>query len=106
MTITWKVDSLEAKVSENGLSNVISTIHWRANGTDGQNFATRYGSVAVGSPAPESFTPYDHLDEVTVVNWVLEALGEEKVNEIEAGISGELAALSSPSTITPALPWA
>jgi len=106
-TITWKVDSVEAKVSENEFSNVISTIHWRVNGTRDKYISTRYGSITVPSPTDkENFKPFENLTEAEVLGWVKDMLGEQEVENIEASLNAELDNLINPSVISPMLPWA
>jgi len=34
-TYTWVIDALDCAPSAEGQTNVVNTIHWRVNGTDG-----------------------------------------------------------------------
>jgi len=56
-TYNFVISDLNAKIqdTETGLSNVIETIHWRYQATDGENTADVYGSVGLDAPEAGSF---------------------------------------------------
>ena len=70
----WSIDSLKAKVQdeESGLENVITTIHWRYVGIDGEHSHDLYGSLNLEAPAADSFIAWDTLkgDHDTVIAWL------------------------------------
>lgn len=105
-TIAWKAEHLECKPSVDGLTNVVSVIHWRANAVDGDHYATSYGTVAVELNESSAFIEYEDLDEATVVGWAKNALGAEQVMSIETGLANQIATLKNPPVVAPPLPWA
>jgi len=102
---TWKIAALEAYPQAEGQTDVVFTIHWRAELSQDDKTASNYGSVGVKYTAGEPFTPFEELSEDKVVGWAKAALGEEKVSKIEANLSAQLEALLNPVSISPALPW-
>jgi hypothetical protein len=53
MTYSWIISNLVAKIQEGELSNVIETVHWRYQATDGEHTADVYGSVGLEAPDAE-----------------------------------------------------
>jgi hypothetical protein len=58
MTYSWIISNLVAKIQEGELSNVIETVHWRYQATDGEHTADVYGSVGLEAPDAESFQAF------------------------------------------------
>lgn len=81
------------------------TVYWRCNGQDGQYFATNYGSQGVTYVAGSPFTPYANLTQDQVIGWVKEAMGQERVDEIEVNVANQIENQKNPPVVSPALPW-
>jgi hypothetical protein len=105
-TYTWLVKAMNCAAQEGNKTDVVMTIHWRLNGTDGTYNATVYGSVGVTYDPADPFTPYDQLTQDQVIGWTKGALGADRVDELEANIDAQLANLANPPVVTPPLPWA
>ena len=104
-TPNWTIAALEAYPQAEQQTDVVFAIHWRANLSEGEVTATNYGCVPVTYVAGEPFTPFASLTEDQVVGWAKEALGAERVAEIETGLVAQLQSLLNPTSISPALPW-
>jgi hypothetical protein len=104
-TYTWVVEALDCAPSAEGQTNVVNTIHWRVNGTDGTNNATVYGTQGVTYTAGSPFTAYASLTQTQVIGWLQTAMGTEKVAELQANLDAQIALLVTPTVVTPALPW-
>ena len=102
---TWTIAALEAYPQAEGQSDVVFTIHWRAELSQDDKTASNYGSVGVTYVAGEPFTPFAELTKDKVVGWAKESLGEEQVAQIEASLVSQLESLLNPISISPALPW-
>ena len=102
---TWLVDAMNCTAQQGDKTDVVMTIHWRLNGTDGTNNAMVYGSVSVTYDPADPFTPYADLTQEQVIGWAKGALGAERVAELEANIDAQLADLANPPIVTPPLPW-
>jgi hypothetical protein len=104
-TITWQIEALDCAPSAEGQTNVVNTIHWRVNGTDGTHNATVYGTQGITYTAGSPFTAYASLTETQVIGWLQTAMGTEKVAELQAYLDAQIALLVTPTVVTPALPW-
>lgn len=102
---TWVIEVMECKPQEDGQTDVVITVHWRLNGTDGQYNGTAYGSVGVTYTPDSPFTPYDELTQEQVVGWVQGALGAEQVASLEANVAAQIEAQINPPIVNLPLPW-
>lgn len=106
-TITWQIDSLSCYPQEEGQTDVVISVAWRVNGTDGTYNATVYGSQTLNPYTPKSpFTPYADLLQSQVVGWVQDMMGEEQVAAINANIEQQIENQVNPPIVTLPLPWA
>ena len=99
ITITWKIANLERK-TEDGF---VFTAHYTVNADDGTYTSGAYGSL--GFERPDNLVPFSQLTEATVIGWVKEKLGEEKVTEIEAALQSQINEQKQP-TKAAGVPWA
>ena len=115
MTITWQVDTMDVTYIESNLSDVVTSVAWRAIATDGTFVdpdgttrplsASTVGSVEVTPPDPDNFTLYANITEAQAVGWAKDALGDEMVSEIEAQVNASVQEKKTPTSGTPTLPW-
>ena len=105
MTTTWIVEQMSCYPQAEGQTDVVFNVAWRANATDGTYNATSYGTVGITYVAGSPYTPYDQLTQDQVVGWVQDALGQEQVDAIDAGLATNIANQVNPPTVTPPLPW-
>ena len=103
-TYTWSIANLERHLSD----GVVYTAHWTLGAervTGGEVYTTgSYGSIGFSDPDPENFIPYDQLTESQVISWVQDALGEEKVIEMEDALSAQLDGQVTPTDAS-GIPW-
>jgi len=105
ITNTWSVVAMDAYPELDGETDVVFTVHWTLNGTDGTYNGSVYGSVGVTLDEGAAFTPYEDLTQAQVVSWVQDALGEEQVASYEANVAQQIADQIDPPVVTPPLPW-
>ena len=105
VTNTWVIEQMDCYPQAEGETDVVFTVHWRINATDGTYNATSYGTVGVTYEAGTPYTPYADLTQAQVVGWVEAALGPEKVASIEANLATNIANQANPPVVTPPLPW-
>ena len=91
MALTWTIDSMTVDKLQDGLTDVVTFVQWRLVGEDGTyvdpeysgetvpNVASVYGSLRVGQPNPDDFTPYADLTESAVLTWVHTKFDSEMV---------------------------
>ena len=105
ITNTWNVVQMDAYPEYEGETDVVFTVHWTLNGTDGTYAGSVYGSVGVTLDPDAPFTPYASLTQAQVVGWVQDALGEEQVAAYEANVAQQISDQVDPPVVTPPLPW-
>lgn len=97
-TFTWKIAQLERE-TEDGF---VFAAHYTVDASDGTYGAGAYGSI--GLERPDDLIPFNQLDEETVVGWVKDHLGTEKVEGIESALQVQLDEQHAP-TKAAGLPW-
>ena len=95
---TWGIANLERETAD----GFVFTAHYTVNANDGTYSSGAYGSL--GFERPENLIPYADLTEGTVIQWVKEALGEEKVQGILDALQGQLDEQRNP-TKAAGVPW-
>ena len=105
ITNTWSVVAMDAYPEYEGKPEVVFTVHWTVNGTDGTYAGSVYGSVGLTLDADAPYTPYADLTQEQVIGWVQDALGEEQVAAYEANVAQQIENQINPPVVTPPLPW-
>ena len=92
-TYNWKINALDAKITEGDNSDVIYTVHYSLIATDdtGEYTASSIGTLGV-TYDPDNFTPYADLTKDDVVGWLEADLDVETMkanldNQIELKIN-------------------
>ena len=111
MSHTWKVSALDYAVSQDGLSNVVTTVHWTCSKEDEDgNSGYAYGSHGLPEPDSSNFVSWDDLDEFTVLSWMTADMvakadeGENPAMAIEASVDAQIAEQAAPTSGT-GVPW-
>ena len=111
MSHTWKVAALDYAVSQDGLSNVVTTVHWTCSKEDENgNSGYTYGTHGLPEPDPSNFVEWDSLDEFTVLSWMTADMtstadeGEDPVAAVEASVDAQIAEQAAPTSGT-GVPW-
>lgn len=104
-TYNWIISQLEAYPEHEGHQEVVMTVHWRRQATDGTHNADIYGSQSVTLNPDEPFIPYADLTQAEVKGWLEAAMGAERVAEMDAALDTQIENQINPPVITPPLPW-
>lgn len=99
----WVIAQLDTAPSEDGLTDVVKTIHWRYQAQDAEYFADVYGSMACATPSETDFTAYPDLTEDQVISW-LEAGND--VEALKAYLDAQIENKKNPPIVNLPLPWA
>ena len=99
ITNTWAIANLDRNV----VDGKITTIHWTLDSTDGTGTysAGCYGSIGVDG---DLTVQYKDLTADTVIGWVKDHFGAEKVAEIELAMADQLEQQRAPKTAA-GVPW-
>lgn len=98
--ITWGVANLDRETAD----GYVFTVHYTVEAFDGTYRSSAYGSIGLERPDGE-LIPYADLTPETVIGWVKDHFGEEKVAEIEEALKQHIAEQAAP-TKQSGLPWA
>lgn len=99
---TWTISSMETAPSEDGLTDVVKTIHWRYKGVDGDYQAEVYSSYSCPSPSSTDFTAYEDLTEADVIGWLEAGIDVDAMN---TNIDSQIENLKNPPIVSLPLPW-
>ena len=90
------ISAVDCEVSKDGLSNVVSNIHWRYSLTNKEGVSVEtYGCQSVGEPNSETFKDFEDLSEEDIVSWISPVLSEQ-----EAALKDMLELKLEPKTVT------
>jgi len=104
-TYTWVISQLECYPQQDNHTDVVFTIHWRRQATDGTHNADIYGSQSVTLDPDAPFTAYADLTEAQVIGWLEDAMGKETLAAQVASLDQQIEDQINPPVIRPQLPW-
>ena len=107
-TINWTVTAMDCYPQEDGMTDVVFTVHWTCSGTQTANdtdySSSVYSTCAVPAPTGTDFTPYAELTQEQVLGWIW-ANGVDQA-ATEAAVQQQIDQQINPPVIQPPLPWA
>ena len=98
----WVISQLNTAPSENGLTNVVKTIHWRYQATNETHTADVYGSAGLKDADAENFVSYENLTQEKVISWLESQMD---VESMKTNLNGQLERLANPPIVTLPFPW-
>ena len=99
---TLKIANLECAPTEDENTNVVKTVHWRCEATDGEYAASSYGTCGLGEVTGD-FVEFAELTEADVLAWCYAANVNQEYTE--AALAAQIDALANPTRVSPELPW-
>lgn len=102
---TWTINPLEAYPTAEGETDVVFIAHWQLHATTGSYMATSIGTQALTYEAGTPFTPFNELTLAQVSGWVENAMGEETLTQLKAGLATQIENQINPPTVTLPSPW-
>lgn len=107
-TFTWVFPNFEVAPSENSLSNIVRTIHWRLISTLDGYSSEAYGSITLDQPNPDSFTDFQSLTKELVTDWVIAKLSEsdpDAVDKLKNALLENIEKQKAPPIVTMQAPF-
>lgn len=112
MKYNWIISSMDSKLQEGDLQDVVITVHWRRSAeTDDYNpetetgyYADIYGALTVGPVDPATFIPYNDLTKSDVEGWLNEQT-EPSPSEMDAQLAENIELQKNPVEETLPLPF-
>jgi hypothetical protein len=102
-TYNWIVEQMDCYPTYESQSDVVFTVHWRANATDGTHNATIYSTQSLTYTAGSPFTPFNQLTQNQVLEWIW-ASGVDQT-ATQTALDTMIANQVNPPVVTPPLPW-
>jgi hypothetical protein len=104
ITYKWTFSAFDCRIDEDGMQDVVTTVHWRYNGTNEDGISAEiYGAQSVPTPNPETFTPYPNLSEDQVIGWMEETMD---VESMQKNIAEQIELIVHPVNVTLPPPFA
>lgn len=102
----WKIRSMECKLSEGELQDVVSLVKWKYIATEtigGNDYsAETLGITEVNSPSGVDFTPYADLTKEQVTGWLESILD---IPEMQLMLQDKINTQVNPVYVTSPLPF-
>jgi hypothetical protein len=99
----WVIAQLDTAPSQDDLTDVVKTVHWRYQAQDAEYFADMYGAMTCATPSETDFTAYPDLTEYQVISWLEAGLD---VAGFEASLVEQIEKKKNPPIVNLPLPWA
>ena len=99
-TFSWNCRTVDVYPTDETYTDVVYNVHWIVTGTDGDYSSNAIGTQIVSLSEGGAFIPFEDLTNEIVVEWTKEAMGEETVESIEAGIANQIESLINPTSVT------
>jgi len=99
----WNVKTVDVHPNEEGHDDVIYNVHWSVSKEDGDYLASSYGTQTIDTSDLSNFRPFDAVTSDMVKSWVIDAMGEEEVANLEAGLDLQIESQKNPTSITKTL---
>jgi len=93
---TWTFPYFDVAPSEDGLTDVVKTIHWRYRLDSGEFYAEVYGATGLDSPDGSSFIPYDQITELWAIQMVS---AKTDVEQLQQGLLQNIADQENPPSV-------
>ena len=99
----WNVNTVDIHPHEEAHDDVIYNVHWSVSKVDGEYVASSYGTQTIDTSDLSNFTAFADVTADMVKGWVIDAMGEEKVANLEASLDAQIAEQKNPTSITKTL---
>jgi hypothetical protein len=98
----WLISQMDTAPSEDSLTDVVKTVHWRYEGKDGEYTAEVYGSMACATPSETDFTAYEDLTYEQVCEWLVAG---NNVEAMDLNLATQIENLKNPPIVNLPLPF-
>ena len=106
-TINWNCKTVDVYPSEGEYTDVVYNVHWIVTGTsdqtdpEGNPYTGRViGTEMLDTSTITDFIPFADLTNEIAVQWTKDAMGAERVAEIEANVEAQINQEINPTSVT------
>jgi len=97
----WNVKTVDVYPTKDEHTNVIFNVHWRVSKTEGEDYsASSYGTQTLNTDNLSGFIDFDSVTTAEVQAWVIDAMGEEAVTQLEANLDAQIESEINPTIET------
>ncbi len=107
ITYDWNCKTVDTYPTHSGETDVVYNVHWRVTAVSDQvdSEENPYQTSAIGTQVLNTeditdFIPFDQLTNDQVVQWVKDAMGEERVSSLESNLQSQIDNLITPTSVT------
>ena len=105
ITYSWTITALNSYPEYMGEQDVVFSIFATYTGTDGTYSSSVDISQSLIIGNETTFTPYADLTEEQVLGWLLAALTQQQINQMQSNITKQIIADNQPPFVQLPLPW-
>ena len=105
ITYSWDITALNSYPEYMGNQDVVFTIFATYIGTDGTYSSSINLGQALILSNDATFTPYADLTEEQVLGWLLAALTQQQISQMQSKITAQIIADNQPPFVQLPLPW-
>lgn len=98
----WIINAMDTAPSEDGLTDVVKSVHWQFQAIDGEYIADEYGIMVCATPSETDFTAYADLTNEQVIGWLVAALPADQIKET---VDAKIETQKNPPIVNLPLPW-
>jgi len=69
ITYSWEINKVD-KVTVDGMTDVVDTVHWYAEATDGVHVTHEVGELKLQAPDPDRFIEFGNLTKLDIIGWL------------------------------------
>ena len=102
-TYTWNCKTVDTYPTHDGNADVVYNVHWILNAEDGDYSASSYGTQSLDTSDLSNFTSFADVTSDMVKGWVIDAMGEEEVANLKAGLDSQIESQKNPTSVTKTL---
>ncbi len=107
ISYAWDVKTVDTYPTKDSKSDVVYNVHWRLtatedanNDTEGEDYAaSSYGTQDLNTDDLEDFIDFESVTTAEVEAWVIAAMGEEAVTELEANLAQQIEEQKNPTSV-------
>ena len=100
ITYNWNCKTVDVYPESEGQTNVVYSVHWTLTGEENDYLATYIGLQEIEINPNETFVPFENLTNEIVAGWVKNAMGQEKVTEVENEVALKISEQKNPTSVT------
>jgi hypothetical protein len=84
LTYKWEFAAPRVVLSEDGLSNIVSSVYWKLIATTSEeepHIAVFSNTTSFPKPSGDNFVPFEQLTELQIISWISAVENIEQVKE-------------------------